>query len=137
MNLKKLTTAAAVYGPYLSVEPIEGGWRCRMEGGLADLATAVIGEATVGDWEGPPPDAAVHVPVPASVSMAQARLALLQRDLLDDVEVAMAAQPRAVRIEWEFRTSVDRASPLVAGMQAILGLSDAEVDELFQLAGSL
>lgn len=130
--MKKITTPAGVFGPFDRVQTGADGYLCD---DAEWLPFAVIGAGEISDWVGALPVAAVHVP--ASVSMTQARLALLQRNLLDSVEAAMASQPRAVRIEWEFRPNVDRASPLVAGMQAILGLNNAEVDDLFRLAEAL
>ena len=78
---------------------------------------------------------APYVPPPAppvtQVTMRQARLALLAADLLDDVEVMMSEADRAVRIEWEYATVVDRNSPLVVAIGGSLGLTDAQIDALF------
>lgn len=70
-------------------------------------------------------------PVPAHVTMKQARLALLDANLLDTVESNISALPKADQIEWEFSLTVQRASPLVASLAATLGLTDAQVDQLF------
>lgn len=96
----------------------------------------------IGDlWDGvkfskpPAPD---PVPViPASITMRQARLALLDAGLLDDVETAMQAAPRADQITWEFASAVERASPLVQNMAAALSLSEADLDQLFITAAAL
>ena len=79
----------------------------------------------------PPP-----VEVPASVTMRQARLALLHAGLLDDVEAALAAIPddtarRAAQIEWEYAQDVERDSPWVQQLATALGLDAAMLDELF------
>lgn len=71
----------------------------------------------------------------ASVSMRQARLALLQLNLLDQVDAAIT--DRASKIEWEYATSVERNSPLVQNLSSGLGLSQAQLDDLFILAASL
>lgn len=76
-------------------------------------------------------------PVPSIVSMRQARLALLQADLLDDVETAMASASRADQIEWEYATEVRRDSALVVSMTAALGWSSTQVDDLFRVAQTL
>lgn len=76
-------------------------------------------------------------PVPEVVSMRQARLALLQADLLDDVETAMASASRADQIEWEYATEVRRDSALVVSMTAALGWSSTQVDNLFRVAQTL
>lgn len=80
-------------------------------------------------------------PVPQSVTMRQARLALLGAGLLQSVDAAVAAMPGvggdAARIEWEYAMSVERGSPLVAGLSASLGLTDAQLDALFTTAAGL
>lgn len=78
---------------------------------------------------------------PSVVDMAQARLALLQSGLYGTVQAAVAAMPGAAgdaaRIEWEFRATVRRDSPLVASLSAALGLTSQQLDDLFTLAGTL
>lgn len=75
--------------------------------------------------------------IPGSVSMRQARLALLNAGLLDDVEAAVATAGRAAQIEWEFATEVRRNHPLITIVQAEQGMSDAQIDELFAGAAKL
>lgn len=78
---------------------------------------------------------------PEVVSMRQARLALLQANLLDPVNNAIASMPgvagEAARIEWEYAQEVRRDSQLVVGLTGALQLSPAMLDELFILAGGL
>lgn len=81
-------------------------------------------------------------PVPQSVEMAQARLALLQAGLLSQVDAAIdaipeAAQREAARVEWEYRTIVRRDSQLVVSLGAALGLTGEQIDELFRQAAGL
>jgi hypothetical protein len=81
-------------------------------------------------------------PVPDVVSMRQARLALLQVGLLDQVDAAIMAieDPTARReaeITWQYSTEVMRTDPLVAQLAATFGLSESEVDDLFRLAATL
>ena len=76
-------------------------------------------------------------PAPQSVSMRQARLALLAAGLLDDVEAALKASGQAAEIEWEYAADVRRDHPLIAAMQQAQGLSDAQVDTLFTEAARL
>lgn len=79
--------------------------------------------------------------VPPSVTMRQARLALLGAGLLDAVEAAIVALPspqkEAARIEWEYATEVQRSSGLVPMMGEALGLDDAAMDALFIAAAAL
>jgi len=81
------------------------------------------------------------VHVPQEVSMRQARLALLARGVLDQVDAAIESLPspdrEAARIEWDYSSVVARNSPLVVMMGAALGLDDAALDELFITAARL
>lgn len=76
-------------------------------------------------------------PVPSQVTMRQARLALLKRGLLDDVEAVIAASGRAAQLEWEYAAVVDRSNPAVAAVQQQQGLADAQIDDLFREAAKL
>lgn len=89
-----------------------------------------------------PEEPAPVVPsVPGSVTMRQARLALLQNGMLTQVNDAVAAMPGAqgdaARIEWEFSSTVERHWPLVQALGAALGLTEAQLDDLFRLAATL
>lgn len=84
-----------------------------------------------GQWQTP------TAPAPSIVTPRQARLALHQADLLDSVKAAIAAADEATRIEWEYATTFERASPVVAAMSATLGLTESQLDELFTLAATL
>lgn len=77
------------------------------------------------------------VVVPSVVSMRQARLALLQSNLLSTVTAAIEAGSEADKITWEYATEVRRDDVLVQNLAAALGLSDHDVDNLFVLASGL
>lgn len=83
------------------------------------------------------PYVAPAAPPVTQVTMRQARLALLAAGLLDDVEAMIAQADRAVRIEWEYATVVDRSSPLVVTIGSALGLTDAQLDALFAEGAAL
>lgn len=72
-----------------------------------------------------------------SVSMRQARLALLQSGLLATVEAAIATGSEADQITWEYATEVRRGDPLVVNLSASLGLTEQQLDDLFKLAATL
>lgn len=98
--------------------------------------TAVPDNASVGDMiiNGV---AVPYTPVPASVTRGQFKLALLQMDLLDDVEAAIALADRATQINYAERLDFERNHPLVITMATALGKTEAEVDALFILAATL
>jgi hypothetical protein len=80
-------------------------------------------------------------PIPQSVSMRQARLALLSYGLLDDVDSVIMAmtepQRSQTQIEWEYAQTVERGNALVALLGPALGLDDEAIDGLFTLAVTL
>ena len=88
-----------------------------------------------------PADPIVPV-VPQSVTMRQARLALLGIGLLDDVDAAIAAIPdpvqrKAAEIEWEYAQTVDRNSPFTQQLAAGLALTAEQLGALFTQAAGL
>jgi hypothetical protein len=77
--------------------------------------------------------------VPQVVDMRQARLALLDADLLDDVAAALAAitnekERRTAQVEWEYSTTVRRTSLWISSLAGGLGLNDDQLDALFAAA---
>jgi len=79
----------------------------------------------------PPPPA-----IPQMVSAFQAKAALLNAGLLDDVKELMAAPgtPAIAKLAWSEAVEFRRDSPTIAAMQGELGLTDAQVDDLFIVA---
>lgn len=80
-------------------------------------------------------------PVPQSVTMRQARLALLAVGKLAQVSGIIAGLPspqrEAAQIEWEYATEVARNSPLVAILIVPLEMTEEQADDLFRLAASM
>ena len=98
----------------------------------------VLGVYLQADWETMREDEMrARDPVPQQVTMRQARLALLNAGLLDDVEVVIAAAGRAAQLEWEYAAVVDRSNPAVAAVQQQEALTDAQIDDLFREAAKL
>lgn len=75
--------------------------------------------------------------VPQTVTMRQARLALLASGLLDDVTAAVAGAGQAAQIEWEYSDVVARNAALVQVLSGALGLTDEQLDGLFVVAATL
>ncbi len=91
------------------------------------------------------PELPAYVPppsdVPQAVTMRQARLALLGAGLLSQVNAAIASMPgaegEAARIEWEYAQEVQRHNGFVSLLAPALGLTEAQLDELFTTAATL
>ena len=72
------------------------------------------------------------------VTMRQARLALLQSGLLATVETAITTgTDEAMKIEWEYATEIKRDWNSLVALTTALGMTSAELDDLFQLASTL
>ena len=103
-----------------------------------EIDEALLAEVQT-EWVPPP---APSVVIPQSVTMRQARLALLGAGLLDSVNAAIAAitdpvQRKAAQIEWEYAQTVDRDSPFTQQLAAGLGLTSEQLDALFTQAAAL
>lgn len=80
--------------------------------------------------------------VPYSVTMRQARLALLSLGVLDNIDAAIASitdadARKAAQITWEFSSEVQRNNGLVTQLAPILGLTTEQIDNLFIAAANL
>ena len=88
-----------------------------------------------------PEPASNEVVVPSEVTMRQARLALLNIGKLASVDVfinSMFDPPRtAARIEWDYSNVVQRHNGFVAQIAPSLGMSEADLDQLFIAASKL
>lgn len=80
--------------------------------------------------------AAAQARATRKVSPYQARIALLNAGYLGAVETLMADPntPQAAKIAWEYATEVRRNSPFIASLGAGLGLTEAQIDGLFDAA---
>jgi hypothetical protein len=105
-----------------------------------DLMTAKTA-GKIFDWSGSVPvavDAPPAVPeIPSSVSPAQARLALHGAGLLAQVEAIVAAADVPTQIAWNNASVIERTSPTVAALAGALGLTDAQLDDLFTTAAGI
>lgn len=103
------------------------------------------GNATFGDlWDGktfskPPAPAPI---VPTAVSARQAKRALLEAGLLDDVQLAIDNIPddldrRRVQIDWDESTEFRRDWPALTVLAAAMKLDEGTLDALFIEAANL
>lgn len=80
-------------------------------------------------------------PVPSSVTMRQARIALLNAGLLSQVDAAIESLPEPqksrVRIEWEYSNTVERNGTIIPSLAHAMGLDDEQIDGLFVEAEKL
>ena len=85
----------------------------------------------------PPPEPPAPEPVPPRITALQARRALLAADMLDQVEAAIARQPRAIQIAWEYATEIYRDDSMLAEVAQAIGLNTNTLDSLFRAAAKL
>lgn len=88
-------------------------------------------------WEDDPASEPAPLYVPTTVSMRQARLALLQQGLLATVNAAVQSGTDADKITWEYATEVNRSDDLVTNMALALVITETQLNDLFTLAYSL
>ena len=73
--------------------------------------------------------------IPQEITMRQARLALLEHNLLANVQPAIDSLPEPnktkAQIELEYSNALQRDNPFVAVLGAALGLTDEDIDNLF------
>lgn len=76
-------------------------------------------------------------PTPTVVSARQARLALLNNNLLDEVNVLVSTQPKSVQITWEYATEVRRDDQILNQLAINLNLTEEDLDNLFVEASQI
>lgn len=79
-------------------------------------------------------EANIPVIIP-TLSMRQARLALLKDNLLSTVDSAITTDEQ--RIWWDYSTTVERSNPLVIQVLTALGKTSEEIDQMFIGASQL
>ncbi len=113
---------------------------------MEDSSSVLIGPGDADLWAealafGPNDAPDMNSIVPSSVTMRQAQRALYEKNLWRQVEDAIAAIPGPegdrARIDWRTGSVVERSSPLVASMGAMLGMDSEAMDQLFRLASTI
>ena len=113
----------------------------------AVLATVEAGAVAISEADTPEEWAALAAsgvtvspyvaPVPSVVSAYQAKAALMQASLYDKAAAAAQAAGGFVFLAWSTATEFERSSPNIATLAAGLGLTDAQVDDLFRAASKI
>jgi hypothetical protein len=89
----------------------------------------------------PLPADPVPVVVPQTVSMAQARLALIGAGLFSTIDAGLKALPEPQRTTaltaWEYAPTVSRNGALVTTLAGQFGLTEAQLDALFTAAAAI
>ncbi len=87
----------------------------------------------IADYVTPAPE------VPHEITAYQARIALLDAGLLDDIDAQMSSLEvaPAAKIAWEYATVWLRDSVFIAELAPALGLSGAQIDALFIAAAQV
>lgn len=78
-----------------------------------------------------------ETPVPSFVSALQARRALNQVGLRDEVDAYVSTLSRDDQDTWQFSPNIHRNDPILNAGWNILGKSQKELDDLFKLAITL
>lgn len=78
-------------------------------------------------------EASLVLPVPDSISPRQIRMALTRAGLRDAVEHAVSVGDQDIRDWWGYSTVFERTNPQVLAMSTALGVSEAQVDDLWRL----
>jgi hypothetical protein len=104
---------------------------------LIDGEIGAIGWSYIdGQLIAPPESEPTPEPIPQSISPRQARLKLLEANLLDNLEAVITTN-RAWQIEWEYATEVKRDSPLIDAVASEAGLTSDQIDQMFIEASEL
>lgn len=79
--------------------------------------------------------------IPQTLTMRQARLALLDAGKLSSVDAAIdnlpSPQKERAQIEWEFSNEVQRTNGVVSAIGPLIGLSETDIDALFVAGAAL
>ncbi|MDH0157375.1 hypothetical protein [Stutzerimonas stutzeri] len=79
--------------------------------------------------------------VPESVTMRQARQAMLSAGILAQVDALIAAMPgeegESARIDWNHARDVKRDWPLIGALGPQMGLTEQQIDDLFIYAATI
>lgn len=85
--------------------------------------------------------ASVQTPPPDEVLLWQFRTAVTLAGLKESVDSTIAGLPEPAKTiateKWEYGNTIRRNHPMIAQLSALLGLTSAQVDDVFKTAASL
>jgi hypothetical protein len=109
-----------------------------MDEGNADYQKYLAWVAEGNTPQEPDPEMVV---IPQTVSMAQARLALIGAGLFSAIDAGLKALPEPQRTTaltaWEYAPTVSRNGALVTTLAGQFGLTEAQLDALFTAAAAI
>ena len=125
--MKIISTNYGDFGPYTNI--IVGEDRYYADGDEI-IFSVLQGDVTIVEVNPPP-----VLIVPQEITMRQARLVLLEHDLLANVQVAINSLPEPnktkAQIEWDYSSVLQRNNLFVTLLGTALGLTDVDIDNLF------
>lgn len=72
-----------------------------------------------------------------TINARQIRLALIGANMFEATETAIAGLSAADKVTWEYATEYHRNHPLVVNLGAALGLTEAQIDGMWEIALTL
>jgi hypothetical protein len=139
IDIHTATGNARQYPANADLPPPAEGWE-RIEGPDAVAQYEARRDAILVTLPPPPAQAA---PLPDQVSNQQLRLALIEAGIFPSAILAKlnsmpaGAEKEKALAAWEYANHFRRDHPLVDSLAAQIGLSAAQVDDLFRLADTL
>ena len=85
----------------------------------------------------PPEPTVAELRAKMKITPLQTRRALRAAGLLDTVEGWLSGQDVTVKEAWEYAIVFERLDPIVMAAATALGLTDAQIDDLFTVAATL
>jgi hypothetical protein len=108
--------------------------------GAADDRDPLFSEYTAWLLEGGTPivENTEVLPIPESVPSHHLRRALTAAGLRQQIEALISALPvdHAMRDDWEYAPTIRRDAQGIESVRAALGLTEAQVDDVFRAAGN-
>ena len=130
--------ATALLVSILAVQTSAAGYAVNSVGGwhAVNVRTDCTADETYSDTQ---PAIVSVLPTIQSITMRQARLQLLAMGLFGTVDSTIAGMTgdagMAVKITWQYSSTVERSNPLFQNIKTMLGFTDAQ-EEIFFTEGS-